>query len=303
MVSLIGRWQYRDRINESPKLTAFNDLLLGKDISLPDPNTLKEVDKIYFAIVQSIQANNKRQFEAYYNIKSRSNPSKDYPSPFVNDDFLIFCIILGIAKFRIDKNWIRRIISIRSQDAFTITLENIINENYYSKSNLSEVILMFFKLYDQRLITNEFLTTTYGSIVGNVSLFESKSDFHILCSMISYDLIIELKGAMEGSEVSLLKKFNGTFLRRMKVMAWIVQTILLVCLLYVGVELISEKAQVKAIFDKIGSVLKMLGLIGISQLGNVFPTVKKKLFQFMLLIFGYPKALISSVNDNNKSSQ
>ena len=298
MVSLEEKSTYQTRVNESPKLTAFNNLLLGKSILQPEANDLNESDEIYYGIVTAIQTNDKVLFETYFNKKNKSNPSKESPSPFVNDDFLIFSLIVGIIKFGCDKSWIKNIISLRSRNSFTVTLENIINENFYSKSNLPEIVLMFFKLHNQASITNEFLTTSFKSISDNVALFESKSDFHILCSLRGYDLIIELKDSADGSEVKLLKEFNLRFLTRIKTMAWLVQTIILISLLYGVIEIISFKPEIKAFFDKIGSVLKVFGLIGISQLGNIFPFIRMKLFELMLRVFGYPKDLIKKVNAN-----
>ncbi|NQT65494.1 MAG: hypothetical protein HQ554_04885 [FCB group bacterium] len=144
MVSIENKADYQLRINESPKLAAFNNLLLGKSFVPSLQQNLNESDKIYFGLVSAIHSNNKVVFETHYNKKKRSNPSKDSPTPFVNDDFLIFCLILGVIKFEYDKNWIKNIISIRSRNPITITFENILNENYYSKSNLPEIVLVFF---------------------------------------------------------------------------------------------------------------------------------------------------------------
>jgi hypothetical protein len=301
MVPLEEKFIYQVRINESPKLSAFNNLLLSKPIIKLDIADLNESDEIFFSIVNAIQTNNKTLFEAYFNKKNKSNPSKESLSPFVNDDFLIFCLIVGILKFGCDRNWIKNIISLRGRNSFTITFDNLINENLYSKSNLPEIVLMYFKLRDQALITNDFLTTTFKSISGNPSLFESKSDFHILCSVRAYDLIIELKESTDSSEVDLLKRFNRKFLARIKVTSWLVQTVILISLLYSTIEIISLKPEIKTFFDKIGSVLKVFGLFGISQLGNVFPIIRKKLYELILRLFGYPKELIKRLDTKSDS--
>ena len=176
MVSLENRSNYLLRINESAKLSAFNNLLLNKSIVIPSEE-LNESDEIYFGLVDAIQTKNQTAFESFYNRKSKSNPSKESPSPFVNDDFLIFCLTVGIMKFGLDQRWIKNIISLRSRTPITITLENIVNENIYSKSNLPEIILMYFKLNNQALIANAFLTIAFKSISDNIAIFESKSDF------------------------------------------------------------------------------------------------------------------------------
>ena len=72
---------------------------------------------------------------------------------------------------------------------------------------------------DPSLITNDFLNTTFKSISENTTLFESKSDFQILCAIRAYDLIIELKEASDGSEINLLKEFNAIFIKRIKILS------------------------------------------------------------------------------------
>lgn len=284
------------RINESPKLTAFNNLLLGKSFSLVANSDITDTEEIYFGIVSAIQSNDKIAFETHFNKKKKSNPSKDSPAPFVNDDFLIFCLIVGIIKFSEDKSWIKNIIALRSRNAVTITLENLLTDNFYSRRNLPEIVLMFFQLNNQPLITNDFLTIVFKSISENTTLFESKSDFHILCSLRAYDLIIELKEAPDGSEVNLLREFNIKFLKRIKHLSWLVQSIILLAIFYVGYELVSQNPKVKEHFDKFGSVLKVASIIGLSQIGNAFPVVRRKSYEIMLSLFGYPNCLIEKLN-------
>src|ERR1044071_798751 len=109
MVSLEEKLAYKDQINDNPKLTAFNNLLLGKSISQPISNGLNETDEIYYGALMAIQTNNNTQFENFLNKKNKSNPKKE--TPFVNDDFLIFCFIVGIMKFGSDRGWIKNIMS------------------------------------------------------------------------------------------------------------------------------------------------------------------------------------------------
>jgi hypothetical protein len=285
MVPLENKMSYIEKINEIPKLKAFHCLLLEKTAILPSDN-LSDADELFYDIVSSIQSNNKEAFEQIYNKKSKSNPSKDSLSPFVNDDFLIFCLIVGINKFDIDKNWIKNIISIRSRNAITITLESILNENYYSKSNFPEIVLVFFHLNNLPLIINDFLTTTFRNISENTSLFESKSDFHILCAIRAYELIIELK---EAPDTELLKKFQDNFLKRIKIIASIIQTITIMSLLFGLIKLFSYMPSIKNLFDNVGTIL---GIFGVSILSNLIPQMKKILYNVLLQTFGYPKELI-----------
>jgi hypothetical protein len=296
MVSLENRVSYLSRIHESAKLTVFHNLLLNK--GLPAPQTIDKVaaDEIFFECCNALYANDKSAFEAYYNKKNKSHPSKESPSPFVNDDFLLFSLIVGIMRFGLDKEWMKSILILRSRSPITITLENILNENYYSKSNLFEIITIYFDLNSKSLMTNEFLNNTYKGLLENTGLFESKNDFQILAALRAYDLVVELKDTGGGKEMGLLRQFNVNFIKRVKILAWFVQTALLVSILYFLIELISLKPELKIYFDKTGSVLKILGLFGISQIGNVFPFLRKIINHYMLRLLGYPKLLVKELH-------
>ena len=275
------------------QLTAFNNLLLDKVILPISKQDMNQSDEIYFELVNAIHTKDKATFEKFYNKKNKSHPSKGSPSPFVNDDFLIFSLIVGISKFELDKAWIREIISLRNRNSITVTLENILNENHFSKSNLHEIVLMYFQLNNPTFITNDFLNITFKCILEYTSLFENKSDFQIMCTVTSYDFIITQKVALDGGEIALLKQFNSTFLSRVKIIAWIFRTSFLVILIYVAIVLVSKNPEIKAYIDKIGAVLKISGIIGISQLGNVFPTLKRISNEIILHVLGYPTKLIN----------
>jgi hypothetical protein len=292
MVSLEDKIDYNLRIFNSPKLTAFYNLLLGKSMPIQKED-LNDSDEIYFGIINAIQTNNKTQFELYFNKKNKSNPNKESPSPFVNDDFLIFCLIVGIYKFNLDRVWIKNIISIRSRNPITETLENIINENYLSKSNLYEIVFAFFILCNQALITNEFLTTTFKSIAENINLFESRSDFSIICSITAYDKIIELKESPDGSEIKLLRQFNSKFLSRVKILSWVTQNFAIIILLSSLVKLVSSNMAIKTFFDNYDPIL---GVLGLSLVGNFVPIFKKKSYEILLRLLGYPKELINMLD-------
>ena len=291
MVSLENKISYIKSINENLKLRAFHDLLLEKVTLIPIKD-LNTSDELYFGAISSIQTNNKESFEKLYNRKSRSKPTKDSPSPFVNDDFLIFCLIVGINKFNIDKSWIKKIISIRSRNATTITLENILNENYFSTSNLPEVILMYFLLINQSLITNDFLNRAYKSLSENTTLFENKNDFQILCSIRAYDLIIALKETPKGSEIYLLKQFNEQFSKRIKFLTWIIQAVILLVLLYTLLNLPKYTPKTVELIDRYNYVFTVLGALGFTFLGNQIPIIRNKSQELIMRLFGYPKDLI-----------
>lgn len=292
MVSIENKISYLNRIVDSPKLAAFDQLLSGKAIILPSGNNLSETDEIYFGIISAIQSNDKSAFEKHYGNKSKSNPSKESPAPFVNDDFLIFSIILGVAKFNIDKAWIKYIVSIRSKNPITTTLDNLLAENYYSTTNLPEIVLMFLQNINQKLITNDILNSTFKKINENTALLESKSDFQILCAIHAYNSIVLLKEAPEGSEIQLLKSFDSRFSKRMKVLSWVMQLLILAGIIYSLLKLPKYSPETVDLIDDYGFAFTILGALGFTFFGNQLGFIRRKTNELTMRLFGYPKGLI-----------
>jgi hypothetical protein len=293
MVSIENRISYMERINESPKLKAFHNFILGKDVSTLS-NNVSDVDEQFFKILSTIQTNNKSEFEEIYVKKSKSNPNKDSPAPFVNDDYLIFCLIIAIIKFDIDKIWIKNIISIRNRNVTTITLENILNENYSSTSNQSEVVLMFLHLCNQSKINNDLLNIAFKNITENTTLLENRNDFHIMCAFRAYDLIIIQKEASEGNEITSLKNFNQNFKKRIKVLSWILQAVIFFGLIYGLFKLPIYSPETIPFIDKYNFVFTIIGVSGFTLIGNQIPFIKNKSQELLMRLFGYPKELIKT---------
>lgn len=280
-----------ERINESPKLKAFHYFLLSKDVSSLS-NDISDADEQFFKILSAIQTNNKTAFEEIYAKKSKSNPSKDSPAPFVNDDYLIFCLIIAIIKFGIDKTWIKNIISIRNRNTTTITFENILNENYTSTSNQTEVILTFLQLCNQSKINNDLLNAVLKSVTENTTLLESRNDFQILCAFRAYDFIIYQKEVSEGNEITLLKNFSQKFKTRIKFLSWILQAGIFFGLIYGLFKLPIYSPETIVFIDKYNFVFSIFGFLGLTFIGNQIPVFKNKSQELLMRLFGYPKELI-----------
>lgn len=293
MVSIENRTSYMVRVSESLKLKAFHLFLLDKDISFVFNNNLSDSDELFFKILFAIRTNNKTAFDEIYQKKSKSKPSKDSPTPFVNDDYLIFSLIIGICKFNIEKTWINYIISVRNRNVTTITFENILNQNYLSTSNLTEVVLVFLKLYNESKISNDLLNTSLKSITENANLLENRSDFQILCAFTAYDLIIYQKEASEGNEIAALKKFNKEFIMRIKILSWIFQAGIFLALIYGLFKLPIYTPKVVSFLEKYDYIFTLLGVSGFTFLGNRIPFIKNKSHYFLMKIFGYPEELIN----------
>lgn len=299
MVSLENKIGYLLRIAQNPKLKAFNNLLTDILMTLPRNDNLNESDAIYFGVINAIQTNDTIEFKKYYDIKSKSRPNKESSNPFVNDDFLIFSLIVGINKFNIDNTWIRNIISIRNRNSITITFENILNNNLNSTSNLPEIVMMFLYLNNKSLITNDFLNLTFKSINENTTLFEDRSDFRILCSIHAYNYIIQQKEVTEGSKIYLFDKFNEKFIRRTKVVSWILQYVLLLGLIYGLLNLPKYSSEVVLLIDEYNYAFTLLGAFGITFFSNLVPVVRKKSHEYLMMLLGYPRKLLINKEKQN----
>lgn len=294
MVPLEEKAGYLSRVNESHKLTTFNNLLLGKTIVAPESQDLNETEEYYFEIVNAIQKNKKIDFEKYFSKKCKSKPSKDSPAPFVNDDFLMFSFIVGVSIFNINKDWVNYIVSIRNRNAITITFENILNENYYSTSNLPEIVFVFLQLNNQSLITNEFVNFTYKKLTENIKLFESRSDFKILCSIKAYDSILLQKELPDNSELILFRNFNTKLIRRIKYLSWIIQAVLFTGLIYLLLKLPNYSPETIQFIEAYNYAFTIFGALGLSLIGNLIPVFKNKSQELIMKMLGYPSELIKN---------
>lgn len=292
MVSLENRLDYLSRINENSKLAAFKRLLWGESISVPEESALSEAEQIYFGVTKAIQTDRKSDFEAFYNKKSKSNPSSDSPAPFVNDDFLLFSFIVGIDKFGLDKTWIKHIVSIRPRNEVAITFENILNKNFESTSNLPEIVLTFLDLTDTSQITDKLAGFAYKKVTSNMQLIEERSDFRLLSSIRCYDLIINLKTIPDGTDIYLLKRFDEAFSKRIAIVALILQFAVFFGLIYLLINLPKYSPGLIAVFEQYNYIFTLLGAAGITLLGNQIPLIKRTSRELLMRGLGYPKGLI-----------
>lgn len=207
-------------------------------------------------------------------------------------------MIIAITKFNIDKSWIKNIISIRKRNTTTITFENILNENYLSTSNQTEVVLIFLHLCKQTLINSSLLNLAYKNITEKTDLLESRNDFQILCAFRAYDIVIEHKEASEGNEITLLKNFNQKFKVRIKILSWLLQATIFFGLLYGLFKLPIYSPYLISLIDKNNFIFTLLGASGFTFLGNQIPLIKNKSQELLMTLFGYPKGLLQTKNKN-----
>jgi hypothetical protein len=294
MVSLIERYNYHQRINESPKLVSFYNLLFDREVvESSQAETTGSFDELYFGVISALRRNDKATFEKLLALKSKSRPSKDSIMPFINDDFLVFSFVCGIMKYRLDKDWITYILSIRMQNAITMTFKNILAGDLYSKASIPEIFIVYLKLVQPDTINDVHLTNAYKSVTNDVNvLLGSQNDFRIICAIRAYDLIVLERRPFDGDTATKLKIFQNRFLRRTKFIGWSLQLVFLVSLLWGLSKLPYYSSETINYLNENGYIFTILGALGITFLTNQINWVKDQTHTMVMRLLGYPKELI-----------
>lgn len=294
MVLIEKRLKYLSKINTESKLKliAFYSMLKVNPVIYDEDRALSEADEIYYGVINSIISNNESDFLHYYKIRSRSKPSDKFSSPFVSDDFLIFSLLIGIVKFGVARDWINSILSIKSKNEITETFQNIIKEDYFSLSNIPEIVLCFLSLTNKSLINNDLTNRAYLKIKDDFKLFDNQNDFKILCTLNAYDIIIDLKEIPRGSRISLLEKFDKKFNKRITVVFLIIQVVFFYGIISLLISLPNYNPKVIDLIEKYNYVFTFFSALGLSLIGNQVAIYKDKIKELIKMALGYPKELI-----------
>lgn len=280
MVPIEERLLYINKIKSIPKVNLFHNLLNGKECNIDS----SIVDKAYHGFVNSLLKNDEEEFRKNYEDFSRKKPSNE--SLWINDNFLIFVLLLGIHRYQIDKNWIREAITKRTTQkeeylSINRTFLNILDENYQSNDNLFEIVLIFQNFLNLSLSTEQ-LNKVYNKISNNGDLFLSSNDFIICASIKSIDIIFMVKETPDHKEISNLRNFSSLFKQRVELVS---KTIYYIILFSVIVLMIIYWNRFSDFFN---SASVILGLFGASLL-TFIKKVQKLIEKFILSILGYSK--------------
>lgn len=194
MVPLDKRGEYLAGILGNEKFLIFYNFIVSNGASVDVESTALSyvIDEGFVGILEAICNLDSQNFEKYYSQYSTRVPSSS--SPFVNDDYLIFSLIVGLRKFNITKEWIEKVLQCRkcsSDDCnhSLITFKNILLGNYNSLDNHFGIILVFQSILKEDLLTPGNKVRLYSGITSTI--FPSKkSDFLNIIEMHSYDLLI-----------------------------------------------------------------------------------------------------------------
>jgi hypothetical protein len=281
MVSLENRSTYLQTIEGNTVLIAFNNLLSNQKVN--QPQDLNEIDTIYYGIIEAILTNSSGNFDIQYQSISRRTPTKDSISPFVHNDYLIFAIITGIVKFNYSKNWIEQITSIRTRNNTTITFENIIKEDYYSKSNISAVVIAFLNLINKSAVSKQLQDDAYQEIIKSSSVFDQGNDFIALCFLNAYNSIIISREMVDTKHYDWLLDFEIKFTQKTKAISTVLYNLLLILMIYSIYKTLDHFPEIKQGF---ADAVTIVGLIGLT-ITNFTTGVKPAFEKMIQKLFGY----------------
>ena len=288
MVSLDDRSEYLKRILGNEKFLIFYNFILTNGSSVETGGELMDVfDDDFLGMLKSLCESDLHTFQELYSLYSARTPSPT--TPFVNDDYLIFCLVVGVKKFSLPQDWLERVLSSRkctSDDcslALT-TFRNILSENYNSLDNHFGLILVLQSILSRELLTSENKGKLYSIITSN-TFPSKKSDFLNIIELHAYDLLI--KEALIGSDgeyqvyKKIVKKSEVRIFQLSNIMFYSICLILVVVIIWSYF----KYENVKAMIQNFEAIFGFLGLPGIivmffnkTKIINFFVQILKRFF-------------------------
>lgn len=285
MVSVENRVSYLNKIQQIPKIRLFFDLLNGKHCV----DNIVGVDATYIGLINSLSNNNEQNFKELYNDFSRKKPSGE--SLWINDDFLIFILTLGIVRYKIDRTWIKEAIGARTTKkaehlSINKTFSNILDDNFQSNDNLYEIVIVF-QDFLNFAISIEHFDDLYSRISNNIDLFSSRNDFLVCLSMKAMDIIIISKGLPGNKEIANMRDFITLFQKRVKAISKVIY-ILILSVIIILMFFFWEKYA-----EFLNAMSLIFGLLGVGLLSFI-KWVQDKINKFLLSVLGYTKIFLKT---------
>lgn len=291
MVPLDREHRFRERALSEPHIRVLHSLLMKEAVEhrLPVLDDTHELDKIYYGIVSAISSSNAHSFDLNYSELSRRVVDPESPQPFVNNDFLLFAVVLGVKVFSRSDQWIRSTLAARQSSRMKDTLLNLLNGDLQNTNSSACISLCFGSLLIGRPITDELVNRAYAEAVGSPDLFDNRSELTILCSLRARDLAFELKGLDGGGEIGSLVEFEKRFWERTRYLAYGLGLALGLVLLFKAFQAARSSSEIQEAVSLLESIL---GIVGLGLFGWMFYRVRKWIHRGLLLALGYPSSLL-----------
>lgn len=287
MVSLINKLSYLKELEDKPKIKSFIELLNDK-VDVVVTESTNDTDKLYFEMIRAISNNSKKEFSVAYNDFTRRMPSVE--SPWLNNDFLLFVIILGVGKFSLGNQWINNALCLRKSNnqefqSINQTLINLLSGNLNSTDNNNEIIIVYQHILNLPQLSKELLDKAYLKLSSQVDLFDKHNDFMAVISLRAFDVIITTKETPDATEVTNLKSFRQIFIKRINLISDVIYGVILTVIVIVIFKYYKESIDFKGFINDLGAIFSILGIAVVAAIKYIRMGVKLML----LHLFGYKK--------------
>lgn len=194
-------------------------------------------------------------------------------------------------KFNIDKTWLLKVFKCRKgvddeSKNLISTFRNILQDNFESRANHYQVVLVFQDILNLPLLSEQLLDDLYKSIV-NTTFPAFKSDFLNLMSQRAFDLIVLFKNVNNVYAIKNLKRFEKTFIKRISQLGTILRYFT-ICIVLISIFILYKKVDfINQLINDVGAFLSLLGIgilgsISTKKLGVFYSNIMKKSFGYKL---------------------
>lgn len=255
MVPIVDRASYTSQIRENIKVDRFFGLLFNIDSEVKEQTEFNQ-------LIDSIKTDHKGKFQVIYETLIEREPSQE--APFVNDNYLLFLLILGCQKYGFQSKWITKVLDTRNPTTeeaklISTTYKNLINRNYTSKVNDFGIIISFEVLSNKKNISWEEKKLFYQSITNRKFPFYS-DDLLNLLALKAYDSVVLQGDKSRESKYNSLLNFESKFISRVNFYSHLLQWVIIVFLIGIFIYSYSTKSWFKNLVD---TNIKFAALFGI----------------------------------------
>ncbi len=288
MVSLITRSQYIQQIEADEYSMALASFLFGSKLS-EDSKTSSNANDISRKIFYALQANDHFLFSKLYEEISRRKPNKE--SEWIFNDILLFAIILGVFKFKSNKEWIKNVLKIRFENSkedsriITQTFIDVLEENLINKNNHQALMLVMKHFLDLPINDENILNTIYEELIHKEFPYSKASFVNLICIKAT-DIIFLSKGLIDLQRQKAIDEFIEKFNKRISLFSALLWGFLFAAILLISVycaffyiNATPEQA------EELTRVLTILPFVGFSGLNIPIFIYRAKIISFFKGIF------------------
>lgn len=284
MVFVEERSNYLHNENKGKNFLLLRDFLINNCVETPN----REGD-IFHKLLFSLFSNDTETAQQIVQDYSAKEPNQH--SQYIYKDMLIFLFICTTKKFDLNQDWINKFLRERkgSQEekkSITKTFENIVENNFQSKNNLYEIILVYKDILGTREKNQTILNETYSKLSKREFPFY-ESDFLNIVSIKAIDLIILWKEVEDYEENIEIKQFAKAYDNRVKSISyyfsWGLVASLFVATCYFSYVLLFGSTKESEFSNKIFTIL---GFVGLSLTGIGRTKIESYIKSGLNLIFG-----------------